>query len=224
MFVVDEMQREDYEPIVIPTADHPRSACWRDEDTIVVTEHLQLSQFYIGAGGEVNAFNRVNVGTNDITCICSFQSNDNVVACTETDRGVLGLKSRNLKIVKRWKAPIRNTVVGSVSGRMYCSALKMDVDVVFMCGDDNEVLMYNYSAREEKEGALKERHTINIRSRSRIIGLTVVSIGNIPHLAVLGQNGDLDLIRNPCDFMMERRKRKVTGGVEMDEKRMMMDE
>lgn len=221
---MDRFVDSEYEPTIIPVADHPRSACWRDDDTVVVTEHLQLSQFYIGAGGEVNAFNRVNVGTNDITCVCAFNEKDIVVACTATDRGVFGLNSRNLKIVKRWRAPIRNTVVGSVPSHMHSTVLNMEVDAVFMCGDDNEVLMYNYSAKEEKESVLKERHTINVRSRSRIIGLSSVILQGKHYLVVLGQNGDLDFIQNPCDYMMERRRRKVAMGNDSEEKRALIEE
>lgn len=95
-------------------------------------------------------------------------------------------------------------VVGAVTETTECKEMGGTVNVAYFCGDDNEVLMYNSSGREEKDSALKERHTINIRSRSRIIGMQLEN-----HcLYVLGQNGDLDVISNPCSFMLERRKRK----------------
>ena len=212
------------EPIVINVVDHPRSACWRDENTVIVSEHKELSQFYLSSGHSFTAFNRVNVGTQDISSLFAFTSSDNVVACTATDRGVFGLNSRDLKIVKRWRAPIRNTILGCVGEETQSSVLGCKVEVVYMCGDDNEVLMFKSSGKEEKEGALKERHSINIRSRSRVIGLSLLHQDGMSLLCILGQNGDLDIVQKPCDYLMERRKRKLQGGEDTEEKRLMMEE
>lgn len=192
------------QPSIIYTTGYPFSACWRDEETIVVAENKQLSQYYTMAGRECTAFNRISIGSNAIRVVCSFKEADDVIACTEDDRGVFGLNARALKIVTRWKAPIRNTVVGAVTETTVCEQLGGKANVAYFCGDDNEVLMYNCNGREEKDSALKERHTINIRSRSRIIGLQLDGQG----LFVLGQNGDLDVISNPCSYLIERRKRK----------------
>lgn len=87
---------------VIYTSGHPFSACWRDEETVVVAENKQLSQYYTMAGRECTSFNRISVGSNPIRVVCCFREVDNVVACTEDDRGVFGLNSRALKIVSRF--------------------------------------------------------------------------------------------------------------------------
>lgn len=117
-------------------------------------------------------------------------------------------------ILFRWKAPIRSMVVGGVTETVQCASLGGKVNVAYFCGDDNEVLMYNCSGKEGKDSALKERHTINIRSRSRIIGLALGKEGSQSCLFVLGQNGDLDAIVNPCEYMIERRKRKREEGMD----------
>ena len=114
--------------------------------------------------------------------------------------------------------------MGCVGEETQSSVLGCKVEVVYMCGDDNEVLMFKSSGKEEKEGALKERHSINIRSRSRVIGLSLLHQDASSLLCILGQNGDLDIVQNPCDFLMERRKRKLRGGEDVEEKRMMMEE
>ena len=41
------------DPIVIHTVGHPNSVCWRDDETIIVTEQKQLSQFSINASIEL---------------------------------------------------------------------------------------------------------------------------------------------------------------------------
>ena len=80
----------------------PFSACWRDENTIVVAENKQLSQYYIMDDREITSFNRISVSSNNIRVVCGFRECDDLVACTENDRGVYGLNSRSLKIVSRW--------------------------------------------------------------------------------------------------------------------------
>ena len=100
-------------------------------------------------------------------------------------------------------------VVGAVTETTQCTQLgNGPLHIAYFCGDDHEVLLYNCSGKDEKETALRERHSINIRSRSRIIGFTIASIQDTSCLFVLGQNGDLDVITNPALFMTERRKRK----------------
>lgn len=81
--------------------------------------------------------------------------------------------------------------------------------MVYLCGDDNEVLLFKNSGKEEKESALRERHSINIRSRSRIIGMTLSPLNGSSYLFVLGQNGDLDVLENPCDFLIEQKETQV---------------
>lgn len=83
------------------TSGHPFSGCWRDEETIVVSENKQLSQYYAMAGRECTSFSRITVGTNNIRVVLSFSEGDTVIACTENDHGVFGLNSRSLKIVSR---------------------------------------------------------------------------------------------------------------------------
>ena len=92
-------------------------------------------------------------------------------------------------------------------------------NVAYLCGDDNEVLMYNASAREE-DTTLRERHSVNVRSRSRVVGMGIQK--NI--LYVLGQNGDLDVIVDPCKFICERRKRMIYKGDEENEKKRALDD
>lgn len=87
---------------VVYTIGHPLSACWRDEETIVVAENKQLSQYYTMSGRECTAFNRVNVGVNPIRVVSSVLTSGDMIACTENDRGVYGLNSRSLKIVSRY--------------------------------------------------------------------------------------------------------------------------
>lgn len=210
------------DPIVIHSIGHPNSVCWRDDNTVIVTEQKQLSQHYIN-GHDCTSFNRITVGTNNITCLCAFTTSDSVVACTATDRGVFGMNSRNLKIVKRWKAPIRNSVTGCIAEKTFSMAYGCDVEVVYLCGDDNEVLLFKNSGKEEKESTLRERHSINIRSRSRIIGMTLSQQNGSSYLYVLGQNGDLDVIENPCDFLTERRKHKLNSSGEDEDKRILVD-
>jgi hypothetical protein len=211
------------DPIVIHTVGHPNSVCWRDDETIIVTEQKQLSQFSI-KGKECVCFNRITVGANNVTCLCAFTTSDSVVACTETDRGVFGMNSQNLKIVKRWKAPIRSSVTGCIAEKTLSKFYGCEVEVVYLCGDDNEVLLFKNSGKEEKESALRERHSINIRSRSRIIGMTLSPLNGSSYLFVLGQNGDLDVIENPCDFLIERRKHKLNSYGEHEDKRMVVEE
>ena len=91
---------------------------------------------------------------------------------------------------------------------------------MYLCGDDNEILFYNGSGKEENDAALRERHTINLRSRSRTIGICLQK--NV--LYVLGENGDLDAIVDPFTFINERRKRKMNKSENVEEKRMMMDD
>lgn len=91
---------------------------------------------------------------------------------------------------------------------------------MYLCGDDNEILFYNGSGKEENDAALRERHTINLRSRSRIIGICRQK--NV--LYVLGENGDLDAIVEPFNFIIERRKRKMNRPDNEEEKRMIMDD
>ena len=210
------------DPIIIHTVGHPNSVCWRNDETIIVTEQKQLSQFSI-KGTEYTNFNRITVGSNNVTCICAFTTSDSVVACTEADRGVFGMNSSNLKIVKRWKAPIRSSVTGCIAEKTQSRFYGAEVEVVYLCGDDNEVLLFKNSGKEEKESALRERHSINIRSRSRIIGMTLSSWNGSSYLFVLGQNGDLDVIENPCDFLMERRKHKLESCGNREDKRVEME-
>lgn len=54
------------------------------------------------SGRECTAFNRISVGTNPIRVVCSFKESDDIIACSETDRGVFGLNARSLKIVTRY--------------------------------------------------------------------------------------------------------------------------
>ena len=193
---------------------HPQALCWRDDDTIVVGENKQLSQFYIPAKGEVTLMNHVNVSVNDVSCICCFASTGDIAVCTESDRGVFLLSSRDLRIVKRWRTPIRCTVlkcIGNADSMMY------------MCGDDNEVLTLNTSGKEEKDSTLKERHSMNVRSRSRVIGVCLGREEEREVLYVLGENGDLDAIVQPTEFFCERRKRKSQID-NKEEKRAMMDD
>lgn len=91
---------------------------------------------------------------------------------------------------------------------------------MYLCGDDNEILFYNGSGKEENDAALRERHSINLRSRSRIIGICLQK--NV--LYVLGENGDLDAIVDPFTFINERRKRKMNRSDSEEEKRMVMDD
>ena len=87
-------------PRTIHVYGHPQALCWRDNDTVVVGENKQLSQFYCPVKGEVTQINHVNVSLNDVSCICSFTSTGDVAVCTESDRGVFLLSSRDLRIVK----------------------------------------------------------------------------------------------------------------------------
>ena len=96
---------------------HPQAVSWRDDETIVVAENKQLSQFYIPTGGDTVLMNHVNVATSNISALTCFASNGDVVVCTESDRGVFLLSARELRIVKRWRAPIRSTVVKCVGER-----------------------------------------------------------------------------------------------------------
>lgn len=121
---------------------------------VVVGENKQLSQFYCPVKGEVTQINHVNVSLNDVSCICSFTSTGDVTVCTESDRGVFLLSSRDLRIVKRWRTAIRSSVLKCVSDAG---------SVLYMCGDDNEVLTLNTGGKEEKDSALKERHSLNVR-------------------------------------------------------------
>lgn len=203
---------------VVHTYGHPQAVCWRDDETIVVAENKQLSQFYIPTGGDTVLMNHVNVATSNISALTCFASNGDVVVCTESDRGVFLLSARELRIVKRWRAPIRSTVVKCV-GESVKGADKEVQNIAYLCGDDNELLMFNCSGKEEKDSALRERHSLNVRSRSRIIGICLEK--NV--LYMLGQNGDLDAITSPYDFFTERRKRR-NGSEENEQKRMMMDD
>lgn len=115
-------------------------------------------------------------------------------------------------------------VVGVVTETTECMNLGGKVNIAYLCGDDNEVLMYNMSGKEEKDSALKERHFINIRSRSRIVGFALATIDNCSCLYVLGQNADLDVIMKPADFITERRKRKLCNEKEEDLKRQANDD
>ena len=227
--------------------------------TIVVAENKQLSQFYIPKSGDSVLMNHVNVATSNISSLACFASNGDVVVCTESDRGVFLLSARELRIVKRWRAPIRSTVVKCVGecvgyvgesmkgaggnvkcvgecvgcvgesakgagGNVKCaeeSAKETDEvqNIAYLCGDDNELLMFNCSGKEEKDSALRERHSLNVRSRSRIIGICLEK----STLYMLGQNGDLDAITNPYDFFTERRKRR-NDSEENKQKRLMMDD
>ena len=90
---------------------------------------------------------------------------------------------------------------------------------VFLCGDDNEVLSYSGDGQEERESALKERHTINVRSRSRIIGMCFQSSKSQQVLYVLGQEGDLDAIVAPTQYLLNRRCRRLCLVSEENEKR-----
>ena len=92
-------------------------------------------------------------------------------------------------------------------------------NVAYLCGDDNEVLMYNASAREE-DATLRERHSVNVRSRSRVVGMDIQK----NTLYVLGQNGDLDVIVDPCKFICERRKRIICKEDGENEKKRALDD
>lgn len=201
-------------PRTIHVYGHPQALCWRDNDTLVVGENKQLSQFYCPVKGEVTQINHVNVSLNDVSCICSFTSTGDVAVCTESDRGVFLLSSRDLRIVKRWRTAIRSSVLKCVSDAG---------SVLYMCGDDNEVLTLNTGGKEEKDSALKERHSLNVRSRSRVIGLCLGREEEREVLYVLGENGDLDAIVQPVEYFCERRKRK-SGNSEQEEKRAMLDD
>ena len=201
-------------PRTIHVYGHPQALCWRDNDTVVVGENKQLSQFYCPVKGEVTQINHVNVSLNDVSCICSFISTGDVAVCTESDRGVFLLSSRDLRIVKRWRTAIRSSVLKCVSDAG---------SVLYMCGDDNEVLTLNTGGKEEKDSALKERHSLNVRSRSRVIGLCLGREEEREVLYVLGENGDLDAIVQPVEYFCERRKRK-SGNSEQEEKRAMLDD
>ena len=120
---------------------------------------------------------------------------------------------------RRWKAPIRSTAVGLAVDTVQSEPPQGLENVAYLCGDDNEVLMYNASAREE-DATLRERHSVNVRSRSRVVGMDIQK----NTLYVLGQNGDLDVIVDPCKFICERRKRIICKEDGENEKKRALDD